>query len=143
MLLSIYCCQNEQLQRNYQPSGKTLPPQHRSSESLPGYLHHLLGKSQGMEGVLTAGAASVEMPLAGEITEFTSEGIKTKYPASPERRLVKYGAICDAGLLFPDAQAPLYPSHPLLRWFCATGKRSEPVIQYFYKTVQRKEQVLV
>lgn len=81
-------------------------PQHRSSESLPGYLHHLLGKSQGMEGVLTAGAASVEMPLAGEMTEFTSEGIKTKYPASPERRLVKYGAICDAGLLFAYAQTP-------------------------------------
>ena len=45
------------------------------------------------------------MPLTGEI-EFTSKGINTEYPASPKRRLVKYGGISDEGLLFPETQAP-------------------------------------
>lgn len=48
------------------------------------------------------------MPLTGEIREFTPKDINTKYPASSERRLVKYGGISDESLLFPDIQVPFY-----------------------------------
>lgn len=85
-------------------------PQHRSRESVPGYLHHLLGMSNWREEEWTAGAVSIEMPLTGKIRKYPSKGIKTKYPANPERRLVKYGVITNEGLLFLDTQAPFYPS---------------------------------
>lgn len=80
----------------------------RSNESMPGYLHHLLGLIQWREEGWTAGALSLEMPLTGEIPEFTAKGIKAKSSASPKRRLVKYGGISDEGLLFPDTQVPFF-----------------------------------
>lgn len=85
-------------------------PQHGSNESMPGYLHHLLGLIQWREKGWTAGAVSFEMPLTGEIPEFTAKGIKAKSSASPKRRLVKYGGISDEGLLFPDTQVPFLSS---------------------------------
>lgn len=75
----------------------------------------------------TAGAVSFEMPLIRERLEFTSKGIKTKYPTHPKRRRVKYVGISNGGLLFRDTQAPFSPSQSSSegRFCCAIWKRPE------------------
>lgn len=55
-------------------------PQHWSNESMPGYLHHLLGLIQWREEGWTAGALSLEMPLTGEIPEFTAKKASKQSP---------------------------------------------------------------
>ena len=83
-----------------------LSSQHGSSDSMPGYLHHLLGMSQWKDEGWTAGAVNFEMPYTREIPEFFAKSTKAKFPTNPRRRLVKYGGISEEGLLFPDTQVP-------------------------------------
>ena len=94
-----------------------LSPQHGSSESMPGYLHHLLGMSQWKDEGWTAGAVSFEMPLTREIPEFTAKSTKAKSLTNPKRRLVKYGGISEEGLLFPDTHVPFFLILPSLFWW--------------------------
>ena len=97
-----------------------LSSQHGSTDSMPGYLHHLLGMSQWKDEGWTAGAVNFEMPHTREIPEFFAKSTKAKSPTNPRRRLVKYGGISEEGLLFPDTQVP---PHFFLSFLASFGRK--------------------
>lgn len=104
ILLAVRCCQNEQLERNHQPSGKAFPP-----VLIQWVCARLFAPSVGHESVEGGRVDSWNCQFWNatywEVLEFTSKGIKTKYSASPKGRLLKYGGISDEGFLFPDTQS--------------------------------------